>query len=680
MKYVVIFTFSFFCSFSQFKESQVDSLNKILKRTNVSYTEKIKTLNTLALYYGEFDIEKAIKYNNRILILSKEKKYITGFGYYNQNIANRYMILGNFKLAEKHAIKASYFFKKANDNNNYLLSVYAHSFALDFQGKGKDAESLVLETIEKYESKPNNERIVELYYYISTLYNDQNKPKTAFYYINKALLIYTKKNIDNGIFKCNYLLASICHENGMYTKSNDYLKKSFPSKNNLINIKVENIINVNNLYTKNYIELKKYHKALFHCKILYKKAKEKNIEFQLTLGNLLFAEIYTGVNQFDKAHFFLNKLESIKLEENYEFNKNTIKSKLYFKQNDFEKALKYCLFNYKINENNKANLKLISDCYLKLNQQFNSIKFLQLYSSKLVETIEKEKNNQIFDYEALYQVKNKEIALNKSRLENDKKELALHKQKNYTVFFSLLSIALMFIFILLFKYYKNKQKGNLLLATKNEELLQINNLLNNSNKEKEILLKEIHHRVKNNLQLVMSLLNIQAQDTQNISIQDFLEKGQSRIATMSLIHQNLYQTENFVEINFQTYLTNLIENIKRTFSKNNVEFEINTHDNSFDLDTSIPLGLIINELVCNALKHAFPKDLKGRIEIEIQKHKTESFLLKIKDNGIGIIKSEKNNTSIGLELVSLLVLQLKGKINRIDDFGTSYNIEFKEIV
>ena len=238
----------------------------------------------------------------------------------------------------------------------------------------------------------------------------------------------------------------------------------------------------------------------------------------------------------------------------------------------------------------------------------------------------------------------------------------------------------MFIFILLFKYYRNKQKGSLLLATKNEELLQINNLLNNSNKEKEILLKEIHHRVKNNLQLVMSLLNIQAQDTQNISIQDFLEKGQSRIATMSLIHQNLYQTENFVEINFQTYLTNLIENIKRTFSKNNVEFEINTHDNSFDLDTSIPLGLIINELVCNALKHAFPKDLKGRIEIEIQKNKTESFLLKIKDNGIGIDKSEKNNTSIGLELVSLLVLQLKGSINRIDDFGTSYNIEFEEIV
>jgi two-component sensor histidine kinase len=178
----------------------------------------------------------------------------------------------------------------------------------------------------------------------------------------------------------------------------------------------------------------------------------------------------------------------------------------------------------------------------------------------------------------------------------------------------------------------------------------------------------------------MSLLNIQAQDSQNISINDFLEKGQSRIATMSLIHQNLYQTENFVEIDFETYLINLIENIKQTFSNTNVEFEINTNNNSFDLDTSIPLGLIINELVCNALKHAFPKDLKGKIEIEIKRNTTESFLLKIKDNGIGINKSKKSNSSIGLELVSLLAMQLKGRINRIDDFGTSYNIEFKEIV
>jgi two-component sensor histidine kinase len=280
----------------------------------------------------------------------------------------------------------------------------------------------------------------------------------------------------------------------------------------------------------------------------------------------------------------------------------------------------------------------------------------------------------------LYRLNEKDFELKKDKFEKINQENELQKQKQFIVLFLSISLSLFLIVIFLIIIYLTNKKNNRLVMLKNEDLSNLNKQLEQANTEKTILLKEIHHRVKNNLQLVMSLLNIQAQDSQNISIKDFLEKGQSRIATMSLIHQNLYQTENFVEINFETYLINLIESIKQTFSNTNVEFEINTHNNSFDLDTSIPLGLIINELVCNALKHAFPKDLKGKIEIEIQRNNSESFLLKIKDNGIGINKSKKSNSSIGLELVSLLAMQLKGRINRIDDFGTSYNIEFKEIV
>jgi two-component sensor histidine kinase len=216
------------------------------------------------------------------------------------------------------------------------------------------------------------------------------------------------------------------------------------------------------------------------------------------------------------------------------------------------------------------------------------------------------------------------------------------------------------------------------LKLKNEDLFNLNKQLEQANTEKTILLKEIHHRVKNNLQLVMSLLNIQAQDTQNVSIQDFLEKGQSRIATMSLIHQNLYQTENFANINFQDYLEHLITNIKHTFNENNIDYVIKTNQNNFDLDTAIPLGLIINELVCNALKHAFPSNLKGRIEIEINKTADCTYELQIGDNGVGVLSSDQNSKSIGLELVSLLVMQLKGKIQKLDKTGTNYKIIFND--
>ena len=261
---------------------------------------------------------------------------------------------------------------------------------------------------------------------------------------------------------------------------------------------------------------------------------------------------------------------------------------------------------------------------------------------------------------------------------NLKLAIALKQQKKHTFFFITISLVFLFIIIFLTSNCKIKKNYNHLLATKNEELLQINQILNNSNLEKKILLKEIHHRVKNNLQLVMSLLNIQAQDSQNKTIQDFLEKGQSKIATMTLIHQNLYQNENFKKINFQDYLENLVENIKHTFDKDNFEFSIKTHGNSFNINTAIPLGLIINEIVCNALKHAFPLNVKGKIKIEIKRKKNNTILLQIGDNGIGINEPNKNPKSIGLEIVDLLVMQLDGKINKTNEIGTNYIIEFKE--
>jgi two-component sensor histidine kinase len=144
---------------------------------------------------------------------------------------------------------------------------------------------------------------------------------------------------------------------------------------------------------------------------------------------------------------------------------------------------------------------------------------------------------------------------------------------------------------------------------------------------------------------------------------------------MSLIHQNLYLSDNFSQIDFQTYLENLVANIKNTFNENKVAIAIDTHGNSFDLDTAIPLGLIINEIVCNALKHAFPKEMEGRIQIAIQKKEFNLFELQIGDNGVGTTAIQKEN-SIGLELVSLLVMQLRGKIEKINQLGTNYNIQF----
>jgi two-component sensor histidine kinase len=254
------------------------------------------------------------------------------------------------------------------------------------------------------------------------------------------------------------------------------------------------------------------------------------------------------------------------------------------------------------------------------------------------------------------------------------------KDTLYMLFFLLTLTTIFFIYVVAASIYIMRNKSKMLLGRKNKELIKLNMLLIHANKEKELLLKETHHRFKNNLQLVMSLFNIQAQDPKEFQLDDFIEKGRSRITAMALIHQSLSQTESYTHIEFEMYLTNLVENINTTYSVNNVDFEIITNDNHFNLDTSIPLGLIINELINNALKYAFPTNVKGKIKLEIIKKSIDTFELIIEDNGIGFIKKDKNSKSIGLELISLLTAQLNGKIKKGNQKGTNYSIEFKEIL
>lgn len=210
------------------------------------------------------------------------------------------------------------------------------------------------------------------------------------------------------------------------------------------------------------------------------------------------------------------------------------------------------------------------------------------------------------------------------------------------------------------------------------ELANSNDSVLVSLKEKELLLKEVHHRVKNNLQLVMSLLNIQARDNELMSIDDFIEKGQSRITSMVLIHENLYHRENIGEIDFQEYIQSLTQNIKDTFGDKtkNITFIVEAVEIYFDIETAVPLGLICNELITNSMKHAFPDNKKGTILISISRTKSTTYELVISDNGIGKANSVSSKKSLGLELVRLLTMQLKGTLVQETSSGTTYRIIF----
>ena len=233
------------------------------------------------------------------------------------------------------------------------------------------------------------------------------------------------------------------------------------------------------------------------------------------------------------------------------------------------------------------------------------------------------------------------------------------------------------IFIFCIIYYKKFRK-NKRLKEQNIFLKNVIGEYQNSIVDKNIQLKEIHHRIKNNLQLISSLLNIQGRNSLN-NFEDFIEKGQSRILSISLLHQNLYESKQNNNVNLQEYVQSLVNAVYAVYvTKSNIEIKLNANNICLDVDSAIPLGLIITELVTNAFKHAFVNRNEGTIMIDFSYNNKKSLTITIQDNGIGFPEIPLPNKSIGSELVSLLVLQLKGEIQRTNHNGTKYMIHFEK--
>lgn len=208
------------------------------------------------------------------------------------------------------------------------------------------------------------------------------------------------------------------------------------------------------------------------------------------------------------------------------------------------------------------------------------------------------------------------------------------------------------------------------------------NRIRESLREKETLLREIHHRVKNNMQLVSSLLSLQADSSDNHELENIFRTLQSRIFSMSLVHEKLYHYEQFSKINFREYIKELIAEIQKTFNDDetcrSVVFNLNLDNEYLSIERAIPCGLILNELVTNSFKHAFNKSGDSLINIGFIKTEDGGFSLSVRDNGSGLpedfdmLKSE----SMGMVLLRELTNQLHGRILLNSGGGTEFRIIF----
>ncbi len=213
------------------------------------------------------------------------------------------------------------------------------------------------------------------------------------------------------------------------------------------------------------------------------------------------------------------------------------------------------------------------------------------------------------------------------------------------------------------------------------QIKEAENQIKLSLKEKEMLLKEIHHRVKNNLMVISSLLNLQSRYIRDEASKDIFKESQNRARSMALIHERLYQTTDLKRIDFGDYIRTLSQELFRTYAGDFglIDLKINVEDIFLDINTAIPLGLIVNELITNSLTHAFPDGMKGEINVDFQRT-DDHYEFTVKDNGIGFpydLDFQKT-ASLGLQIVNSLTEQIFGEIELNRSHGTEFKITFKD--
>lgn len=292
----------------------------------------------------------------------------------------------------------------------------------------------------------------------------------------------------------------------------------------------------------------------------------------------------------------------------------------------------------------------------------------------LKDSIEKEQKSQlIHNLEAKYQKAEQEKEISKLSFENEKVESQL-KQKNIVLILG--GIGLAILSILVFQFYKLYQSNK----ENKEQLASQNIIISKALEDKNILLKEIHHRVKNNLQVISSLLSLQSRFVKDEETLDAIKAGKSRVQSMSLLHQNLYRDDNLKGVEMNQYFQNLGQNLFDTYNiTDNIQFTTDIDNITLDIDTVVPMGLITNELISNALKHAFKGKEKGAIHLSL-KEKDNTLQLTVKDDGVGLPDGELPVTykSLGATLIQSFAEKLEGEIKIDISKGSKVTVEIHD--
>lgn len=649
-------------------QKSVDSLYVLINR-ETNEAKKINHFQEICQLYYEYDFKQFKKSNEALLNFAKKIKSIQGYGYYYFNRGMISAMSNDNKQAVIDAKKSRQLFYSIKDWDNYLAISANLGIYLIYIGDYKKSELLLNNTLQIPYTKDSLYK-ANIYYALSYMYYNNGEYNKALSFA-KRVLLHKSKTIKK--YRVYDRITNIYRRLRNYDKALEYNKIAFEYANSPVSF-------TDILYTKIHIlaEINRPKEALKLTSICLNYYKQQNIPLYIEEMQLLISYLYYDIGAYKKADYYMDEVLKCPSSRNeYQIGLYTQKAKICLVLSDIKTAQLFIDKSLAIVDSVSFNMKTgVYDTKIELEKVLGNYKEVAFYYQKEYELLEQEyelnNKNKIHQLEVDLDVTEKEARIKSLKIEQLKRQMEISNKDSYLFY---ISILLLMAIILIFFYIKNaKTIKNKNLIIENEKLLAKKSLA-----EKETLLKEIHHRVKNNLQLVMSLLFIQSKE-KGINMEDFIEISQSRILSMSLIHENLYDTGDLSKVDFKDYLHKLTQSIisSNGNSEQNIEIRIDVEDLYFDIQTAIPLGLIINELINNAYKHAFVNRSEGIINVGM-KQKADGFEIAVKDNGVGMTKKEISKKTLGQELVKQLVAQINGVLEIQNNSGMQYIIHFKNI-
>jgi len=548
----------------------------------------------------------------------------------------------------------------------FYYSISSYNLALDYLREAHTVFKNIKEGVE----------IADVSYYMGVCYNETGNYNLSIDYFYQALEVYEKNEEMVGVGRTLNSIGINLEAMGEDESAYKLYKKAFKFKKEAkdYNGMASGYISFGNIKLK----MGQIDSSLFYHRLALQAANLLNnnrvlIDSYYCLGN----DNLELKNADEAIKYFKSALENfVDYRNDYQMSEvyNGL-AKAYFLKGDAIQALKYVKSNIS-NLKNSGATSLLKNSYLLMAEIRNStgdfdkaFEAMKEYALMKDSIYNSEKLTAVAEMQEKYKADQKQKEIDVLKYNNEISSLKNYKQKAFLIGFIIFSVIVLIFLVIVIVMYKARVKTNLLLKQ--------------SVKDKEVLLKEVHHRVKNNFQLISSLLNLQSDLVEDQEALIAINESRNRIASMALVHKNLYLAENLTRIEMQNYIDQLLDNILSSADNKGVTISYNlvAKDIRFDVDTSVPLGLIINELLSNSIKYAFTDRNEGEISLNLRQIEGSKYELIYSDNGIGIPEDIDldNLTSLGLELVQLLVAQLNGSVNFEVNGGTRFKIIFNKV-